>query len=63
ASSTVYAAFMKNNAAPIADYLTVRGEELYGSEILSAIDEFGVNLNALPANIVQQLSLLKLVEA
>jgi len=62
ASSKIYAAFMKNNATPTADYLTVRGEELYGSEILSAIDEFDVNLNTLPANIVQQLSLLKLVE-
>lgn len=63
ASSKIYSAFMKNDATPVAEHLIQNGEELCGIDILSAIDEFSVNLNTLPSNMVKQLSLLRLVEA
>ncbi|MDR0372639.1 MAG: hypothetical protein LBI79_03635 [Nitrososphaerota archaeon] len=63
ACSKVYSAFMKNTTQSLADHLTMKGEELYGQEILSAISEFRVETTCLPPKVVRQLALLKLVEA
>ena len=63
ACSKVYSAFMKNTTQSLADHLTLKGEALCGQEILSALSEFRVETAHLPQKIVQQLALLKLVEA
>jgi hypothetical protein len=63
ACSKVYSAFMKNTTQSLADHLTMKGEELYGQEILSALSEFRVETAWLPPKVVRQLALLKLVEA
>jgi len=63
ACSKVYSAFMKNTTQALADHLTLKGEELCGQEILSALSEFRVETAWLPSKVVRQLALLKLVEA
>lgn len=63
ACSKVYSTFMKNDATPLSNYLAAYGVELCGSEVLTALNNFNVNTTQLPLEIVQQLALLKLVEA
>jgi hypothetical protein len=63
ACSKLYSAFMKNNAASLVDYICRRGMEICGLEILSALKGFSVDMACLPQKVLQQLALLKLLEA
>jgi hypothetical protein len=63
ASSKVCSAFMKNDASSLTGYLAQNGEELSDREMLSELDDFRVDASLLPQPILQQLALMKLMEA
>jgi hypothetical protein len=63
ASSKVCSAFMKNDAASLTGYLVQTGEELSDQEILSELNDFRVDTALLPQPMLQQLALMKLMEA
>jgi len=62
ARSKIYSAFMKNNPTPLSTYLTQNGHELNRQTILSTLKAFQVDINLLPAKIVQHLALMRLLE-
>ena len=62
-SSKVYSAFMKNDAAALSGYLVENGSKLEESETLPALERFNVDTKTLPETVVQQLALMKLLEA
>lgn len=62
-SSKVYSAFMKNDGASLTGYIFENGSELEESETLPALERFDVDVNVLPETVVQQLALMKLLEA
>ncbi|MCL1969853.1 MAG: hypothetical protein FWF66_00025 [Candidatus Bathyarchaeota archaeon] len=63
ACSKVYSVFMKNDAVSLSSYLVKYGVELGGLEVLLSLNNFNVDIARLPLEVLQQLALLKLVEA
>ncbi len=63
ASSKVYSAFMKNDATLLTDDLLQNGDVLNDREMLSELNDFKVDSACLPQTILQQLALIKLMEA
>jgi len=63
ANSKVYSAFMKNDAASLAGYLVENGSKLEESETIPALERFDVDVKTLPKTVVQQIALMKLLEA
>ena len=63
ANSKVYSAFMKDDAASVTGYLVENGCKLEESETLPELERFDVDVKILPETVVQQLALMKLLEA
>lgn len=63
ACSKVSSAFKNNDATALVETLFKQGTKFVGSEVLSLMSLFSVDTSLLPSKVLQQVALLKLVEA
>ena len=63
AASRVYSAFINHDPTPVIKELARYGYEIRDAEtLLQELQSFGVDVNALPEDIISQLALAKLLE-